>query len=246
VVAAERGLRWPGLRRALVQRARPLIERAIAIDWPHPSAQVRVAGAEVGRSMTFSDAEGRPRRVRFKVDRVDRVGQALVLTDYKSGHPPSLGKRAETRRRQLRQAVRRGERLQVAAYAGSTEGAVGRYLFVDPGLSDEHAVARLDSSDPAVTRALPRVLRGLLEAWEGGVFVPRLEDPRGDEPRSCQRCPVAQACCRGDSTQRARLRSLAESSRRRDAEADRWGGASGWESILPWLWWLGAAPEERP
>ncbi len=239
-VAVARGLRWPGLRRALAERVRPLVERAVSLDWPHAQAQVRVVGAELPRSLAFRDGEGRPRRVRFKVDRIDRHGEALVLTDYKTGRPPSLGKRAETRRRQLRDAVQRGERLQVAAYAGSAEGAVGRYLFVDPQLPEALAVARLDRADPAVQRALPRVLRGLTEAWEGGVFPPRLEDPRGDEPRACRRCPVAEACSRGDSGQRARLRTLA--ARARDGGGDDLGDAAG---ILGWLFGLGERRERR-
>lgn len=249
--SSERGLMLPGLRRALERRVTPLVQRAVGLDWPHTAAQLDVVGTEQQRGIEIADGEGRPRRVRFTADRIDRqslatlpgdgpAGGTLVLSDYKTGRPFSSGRRSETRRRELRRAVARGERLQVAAYAAVAEGAVGRYVFLDPSLSDDEAVTRLDAGDRAVRVVLPRVLRDLIAAWESGVFSPRLEDARGDEPRSCGRCAVAEACYRGDSTVRARLRSLAEDS--------RGGGVALWESgfegralvLLAALWFLGA------
>ncbi|MBK8482117.1 MAG: PD-(D/E)XK nuclease family protein [Proteobacteria bacterium] len=170
-VASEGGFALlPGLKRALARRVRPLVERAVALDWgaaegaaeaeaQGPSA-VHVVGAEYAGTVLLRDQQGQERVVTFRADRVDRRASALVLTDFKTGRPLSPAKRAETRLAHLRSAVRRGERLQAAVYAqfrGAPGGApggspigelrtIGRYVFLG---DDDPAQQRWSADEPA-------------------------------------------------------------------------------------------------
>jgi hypothetical protein len=204
-VAEREGILLAGLRKALGQMTLPRVRRALQLDWPHPRATVPVAGGEQTRSVVVCDLEGQQKRIAFKADRIDERGERLLLTDYKTGRPLSLGKRPKTRVEQLRRQIASGQRLQVACYAASSEEAVGRYLFLDPDIEADIAVAQIGSDDPSVRQVLPRVLGLLLSCLQQGVFFPRLEDARGAELRACRSCELAEACFRGDSGVRRRL-----------------------------------------
>jgi hypothetical protein len=207
-VADEEGIRLPGLQRVLAIVALPYVERALALDWREDDA-LAVLGAELQGETTLRDAEGRERRVAFKADRVDGDSEQLRLSDYKTGRPLAAA-RAATRESHLRQALERGEWLQAAVYAacGAAPAIVGRYVFLRPELSFGAATLSLAHDDSAVRDLLPRVLSCLVDAWDEGVFFPRLEEPGGREPTACRYCRIAEACARGDSGARRRLRRL--------------------------------------
>jgi hypothetical protein len=189
--------------------ALPYVERAFALDWPEGDP-LAVLGAELQGETMVLDAEGHERRVAFKADRVDGDRERLLLSDYKTGRPLATARTAATREIHLRQALQRGEWLQAAVYAacGAAPSLVGRYLFLEPELASGAATLSLAHDDGAVRELLPRVLACLVDAWDDGVFFPRLEEPSGREPSACRTCRIAEACSRGDSGTRRRLRLL--------------------------------------
>lgn len=238
VTAEAAGLTLPGLQRALGDAALPAVVRALDLDWPHAFAQVTVVGSEIERSVTVRDRAGNERRVLFRADRLDRRRGIEVLTDYKTGAPLSRAKRAETRQEHLVASIRRGQRLQVAAYAaGASAGqrAEGRYLFVSPDLASEVAVATLAGDDPHWHEAMEAVMAQLLSGWDAGVFFPRLEDANGREPPWCGSCEVSEACVRGDSEARGGLRRLVEAAKKR---ATSGAALADWEERLLDVWYL--------
>ncbi|MCA9664002.1 MAG: PD-(D/E)XK nuclease family protein, partial [Myxococcales bacterium] len=208
-VSLEAGLHLPGLHGALAAIAEPYVQRALEIDWPLRRSRVDVLGGELEVVAVICDASGVERRIACKADRVDMVRGSPRITDYKTGRPLSRGKRSSTRHKHLRRAVAGGRALQAAAYAASTSGdGVGRYLYVRPDL--DARISELDlPADDEITRDLfPMVAAELLAGFEEGAFFPRLEDERGEEPRSCSYCQVADACLRGDSSARRRLAEI--------------------------------------
>ncbi|HSM14487.1 MAG TPA: PD-(D/E)XK nuclease family protein, partial [Thermoanaerobaculia bacterium] len=153
------------------------------------------------------DLSGSPRRLPFRVDRVELEDDVLLLTDYKTGKPVSRAVQATTRERHLAAQIARGERLQLVAYARSLapRPALGRLLFVAPDLDDDWRDVRLepDALDPALERG---VLETLYEVWDRGACVPRLLDDKGRDPWSgCASCSVRVACVQGDSGARGRF-----------------------------------------
>jgi RecB family exonuclease len=206
-VAREAGITWPALREALEARAQPYLQRALELDLGVADARLALLGAELAGSIVVGG-----RSLAFRADRVDQLEEGrLRLSDYKTGAPLTRALGEEARLRRLRQAVARGEALQIAAYlaAAVALGARGRgrYLYLDPALDASCAELSLEETDAAL-RILPGTVALLCTAWEQGVFFPRLEDPHGQEPRACERCALAEACVRGDSGMRRRLREL--------------------------------------
>lgn len=206
-VAREAGIAWPALREALEARSQPYLLRALELDLGVADARLALIGAELAGSIVV---DGRP--LAFRVDRVDLLEEGrLRLSDYKTGAPLTRAMGEEARLRRLRQAVARGEALQIAAYLASAVAlgarGRGRYLYLDPALDASLAELSVEESDAALG-ILPRTVSLLCAAWEQGVFFPRLEDPQGQEPRACERCALAEACVRGDSGMRRRLREL--------------------------------------
>ncbi len=151
----------------------------------------------------------------FKADRVDRRDGGLVLTDYKTGrHFLKGGATPATLRRTLLAAVRSGERLQAAAYAlaGGDPRDRGRYLFLRPERdeNDPERAVPVGADDAELAKAFQRAAGATLAAWDRGAFFPRLVEPEQDrEPARCRWCAVAEACLRGDSGARRRLREWA-------------------------------------
>ena len=63
--------------------------------WSEPMA---VIGAELEAAVEVEGGDGKVRRVGFRVDRVDRVGGHLRLTDYKTGRTLSVAVKPEDSR----------------------------------------------------------------------------------------------------------------------------------------------------
>ncbi len=221
-VAADHGIGVPGFPRALAEVARPYLEVARRIDWraadgPGPAT----VAVEAEGAVEVPDLSGRRRTVRFKADRADRAPGAapeaggLLLTDYKTGRRAlSRAVAAETRRAHFLADVRSGRRLQAIAYAlgAGSSAARGRYLFLHPELADEPALRSpsVEAGDEEFAEAFREAVVATLSAWDRGAFFPRLVEPDRDrEPRRCEHCEVAEACLRGDSGARARLRDWA-------------------------------------
>ena len=205
----EDGVPLPGLARALVHRAEPFLAEARTADWGGDGPPPALA-AEVVGSLEIRDAAGAPRTLSFKADRVDRVGDRLRLTDYKTGKPVSTSARDTTQRKHLLAQIRTGERLQAVAYAqaggalAGGGGAAGRYLFLKPEIAVRDFA--VEAGDGEAAAAFAAAVAATLGAWDAGTFVPRVVDVRGqDEPLLCSYCAVAEACLRGDSGARARL-----------------------------------------
>ena len=239
---AEEGLFLPGLARALAERVRPFLEAARDEDWA-PGA-LPVLGAEVVGLLPVRDKAGRIRSVRFKADRVDRIGGSLRWTDYKTGKPFSDKKTDQKRRADFLNRVRAGTNLQGVAYLQAAEGRepgqTGRYLFLRPNAEErEFAVP---AGDPEFTPAFANAAEAVLGTWDEGGFFPRLVDPKGQkEPTRCGFCAVSEACLRHDSGSRLRLFEWTVAAAAEAAEAGRTAA----EAALLRVWRL-PVREETP
>ncbi len=239
----DEGVPWRGLARVLADRALPLVERARSLDWGE--AGLAVLGVELAGEVSVADAAGRPRRVAFRADRLDRGPDgALRLTDYKTGRPFDPGQKRDTARKRLLAAVREGKLLQAMAYerADPAGGARGRYLYL-------HAEAGApELAMPEGDRELADLFAGtaasLLALWDAGSFFPRVVEPSGrQEPVRCKFCEVAEGCLRGDSGARRRLFEWSERARAAAAAAGDAGAADEAAALLG-VWRLAAAVEE--
>ncbi len=200
----DEGVELPGLARALAARAQPYLERARELVF---AKNAGVLGAEVRGALTLEDIPGATRALAFKADLVAREGDALALSDYKTGRPFSTGARDDTRRKALLARVAAGQALQGPAYQlGAGTGARGRYVFVRPDVANDRALVEIDPGDQELLAAFHNTVTVLAGGLEHGVFVPRLvDDTRAAEPPRCGYCDVAEACLRGDSGARRRL-----------------------------------------
>ena len=208
LAAAEESLREaaigvPGFARVLARRARPYLERVRDLDWadgpPHVLAAEVMATARV-------NVGGTERKVRFKADRLDRVGETLRFTDYKTGKPLAKQSGATYRDAALQHGIASGRLLQALAYARrGGPGSEGRYLQLHENAPDvARAVAVRD--EPPYSELFDAASGVLFDAWDAGGFFPRLRQAESDvEPGSCRFCDVKQACLRGDSGARRRL-----------------------------------------
>ena len=71
-------------------------------------------------------------------------------------------------------------------------------------------LVRADDDD--ISELLDRALTATLAVWRSGSFVPRLvKHDENAEPTLCRFCEVAEACLRGDSGSRGRLRGWTSS-----------------------------------
>jgi hypothetical protein len=205
------GIPIPGFSRVLAQRAVAHLAVARAVDWPAPGSTVPVVGTELGGRLSIRAADGPPREIHFRADRVDRLATGLRFVDYKTGRPPDDARSEAKRAEAQRGAIARGESLQAAAYALSAPGARGRYLYLRPDAPDHARDFECVAEDVALPFA--SAVRVLLDARDRGSFVPRLRHPdRDEEPRACARCEVKEACLRGDSGARRRLGRFASGS----------------------------------
>lgn len=205
-VAYGEELRVPGLIEALARRAEVFVHRALDVEFAGTDS-LHIQGCEVRGELELKLPDGGVRRLSFLADRADRgEGGAPIYTDYKTSRPPWVQKGAAKRAEKLAEAVLRGERLQVAAYATSAEGAAGRYLFLRPrsGALEEAYSAALAHDAPAV-KAFRTVGGELIAAREAGMAFARMEKPDGSRPPACDWCELSEACLRHDSGARRRL-----------------------------------------
>lgn len=203
--AYENELRMAGLIEALSRRALPFVERALQIEFAQ-RASIPVLGCEVRSQVELKLPDGSIRTLGFLADRADADADgAPIFTDYKTARPFTVAA-AATRAKKLAEAVLRGERLQVAAYAAAAEGASGRYLFLrpKPGAPSEAYVAGLSHDNPSV-QAFREVGGQLMAAREAGFAFARMEKPDGSPGRACDWCDLSEACLRHDSGARRRL-----------------------------------------
>jgi len=218
--AAERVVRDESIALAsyaqgLARCALPFVLEARRADWD--GGAPRVLGVEVKGALLVAAPDGSPHEISFEADRVDRHGDGLRLTDYKTGKPPGEESPALARHEQrLRERIAQGVALQASVYAAAAgEAGQGRYLYLGPDLPDE--VRGLAA--PREPERFAAVVGTLLAAWDLGAFVPRLRDPANDqEPFTCQLCEVKEACLRGDSGVRLRLGEWAATAPDTDVE----------------------------
>ena len=223
----EAGLALVGLARALALRARPFLD----------AARERAEVGEVGPTLLGVELPGETRvealdlELRFRADRVDRVDEHLVVTDYKTGRPISKASTPKTRRKNLLEQLLRGSALQAAVYAFSHSAPVaqGRYVYLNPEIEENCAIASIDADDDEARSCFEQALARVIGAWRSGSFFPRLLDPRGRPFSECEWCAVRTACLLGDSGARRRLERWT---------SEREAGESPAESNLLELWRL--------
>jgi hypothetical protein len=201
------GIGMPGFHRVVALAARPYLDELERIDWPD-GTRVPVLGGEVSDGIELPGGPA-PRRLAFRADRIDGPDGRLVYTDYKTGtRSISKAKGEAARRASLLRQVQAGLLLQVPAYALAGGGS-GRYLFLNPQFEGPRVV-ETDSSDSEISTAFEAAIDAALEAWREGAFPPRVVEANRDrEPKRCDWCEVRQACVRGDSGARRRLRDWA-------------------------------------
>jgi len=178
---------------------------AAAADWRQ--GPVEVLAVEVEGEARL-EAWGVPVTLAFRADRVDRDGERILLTDYKTWKPRKL--RSRTRADKWLASLRRGVDLQPAAYVAALGGAAasGRFFALgEAEQDDEERVAAVDEGSRAELAAFAEAVRRAAAALGAGRLPPRLVDPSGFEAGpACRWCDVAEACLQGDSGARRRLR----------------------------------------
>ncbi|MCH2101353.1 MAG: PD-(D/E)XK nuclease family protein [Planctomycetes bacterium] len=199
-------LHSPGLIQALADRAEFFVLRALDIEFASRDV-LHVQGCEVRGELDLKLPDGSIRQLSFLADREDRGSDGdSIYTDYKTSRPPWKQKKVEDRAKKLAESVLRGERLQVAAYAASSEGATGRYLFLRPRAGVADAAYQVELAQCARTVEAFRNVGGeLMAAREAGLAFARMEKPDGSRPMACDWCEVSEACLRHDSGARRRL-----------------------------------------
>ncbi len=213
--ARDEGIVQPGFARLLARRASGVLARVHQLEFANGGPAV--LAAEVEGHIEVVRSEGEPRRVSFRADRADRSGDGVVLVDYKTGRPLSEAKRADTRMRHLLAEIERGKRLQGPAYARAARE--GRYLFAKPETEEAYARVSMAHDDAAVQQAFEAAACELLDAFERGVFPPKLIGAnRQGLARACGSCDVSEACLQGETGSR---RHLAAWLARHDAAPER-------------------------
>jgi len=212
------GIVQPGFASLLARRALPVLERIRALEFA--AGGPAVLGAEVRGAVEVARADGRTRRLVFRADRADLADGGVVLVDYKTGQPVSEAKGADTRAQHLLAQIVQGRRLQGPAYAlAGGPAREGRYLFAKPELDDACARVAIAHDDAAVRAAFEGAAGALLDAFELGVFPPKLlGGKRAGKARACGACDVAEACLQGETGSR---RHLAAWLARNDAAPER-------------------------
>jgi RecB family exonuclease len=195
----------PGYARVLARRAAPFVDVARQVDWSEGA--VDVVGVERDGEALLSIGGGETRALRFRADRVDRVGGGLRITDYKTGKTKI--KKKDDAASLLESAADR-RLLQAVVYAASARGAEGRYLFLKPD-DDGCREGRVVVGAEGLPQRLEAALAAVFDAYEEGALIPRLRLAREDTENSeCRRCDVKEACLRGDSGARGRLARFME------------------------------------
>jgi hypothetical protein len=238
----ELGMNLPGMALVLRDMAWPFLLTARALDWPEPDSTLEVLGVEIEGVVPAAG-----RAIHFKADRADLNGDRLVLTDYKTGRTIDAGKRAATRLRNFLKQVRSGKRLQASTYALAglpvALARTGRFLFLDPETEDHARDFSVEDDDRDFISAAGSAWSVVSEAWDSGVFVPRIVEPDGhSQGDACDRCDMRQACRLGDSGYRRRL--VDHIQRHTPAFKHTPGQLGGVSQTLLRLWWLGQDPPD--
>lgn len=208
----QKGSHEPGLRRLICHVALPLIERARSLfseEASHHTSEEETSGCLGVELQGVAEAQlsdGQRMRVRFIADRVDRLGDRLILSDFKTG------KQAVSEGEFLKK-LSQGKILQPSAYVHgttSTEKKVrARLLYLNPEVDEDRRSVLLEKESPAAETWI-HALKPVRDAWHAGVFFPRLTDPTGERVHdSCRMCDVSAACLHGDSSARAKLVEMA-------------------------------------
>ena len=209
-VANANGIPWVGFSGVLAEVALPYLDQARELLWEDPQGTQPVA-VELECSLPAGKGS-EDQELHFRVDRIDSTNGPLTLSDYKTNRRGvSSAKTQVTRDRHLIAEIGKGRLLQAAAYARAAGGEhdQGRYVFVNPSFKgpDEARLVSVAATDAAAIEAFEKAVDTLIEAWHAGIFFPRLVEPDVDrEPSACEYCSVAEACVRGDSGMRGRLR----------------------------------------
>ncbi|MBW2281742.1 MAG: PD-(D/E)XK nuclease family protein [Deltaproteobacteria bacterium] len=202
-VLREEGVGFAALKLLLVETARPLVATARRRLWPE-TGPLRLVGSELQGELQL----GAGRALGFRADLIEQRLEGPRLTDVKTGRSISQAKQPKTRLNHLRKAIASGQKLQGAVYQlGGGPDATGRYVFVGAETADECAEFSIQPGDAELIATARRVLDGLFDGWDAGVFFPRLLGDNDAEPQRCGYCELSQACLRGDSGARARLRA---------------------------------------
>jgi len=193
----------PGLVETCCALARPHLQHARDFLTAEARAfpEGGLLGAEVsGRAEVATPGGVVP--ILFRADRVERRGETVVVSDYKTGRPKDAGE-------VFLKGVPGGSDLQPIAYALAGEAAGeqtrGRYLFLKAEEAEDLPVELEDTE--TLVPALERTVGALVEAWLAGVFTPRVEDRKGTANGACKYCDVASACSKGESGARRALRA---------------------------------------
>ena len=179
----------PALAPALAVFSRTYLERARTIDWAEGPRVV--LGAEITGHVALEHGD-RMIDVRFRTDRVDPRDDGLALTDYKTSSPGP---------KTVPDALCKGKLLQGAAYAlAAGEQGVGRYVVLKDGERDPVRTVHWVDADQ-----LPEIVAEILDAWQLGVWFPRMTTAKMGPGPACRFCRVKPACMQDDSGFRARL-----------------------------------------
>jgi hypothetical protein len=205
-VALGEELRLQGMIDALAAQAKPFLQRAVNFEWPEPDFVLPVEGCEVTEATTvnWNDLSF---ELSFRADRVDSGETGLIYTDYKASKPLTVAKGDATRAANHLKDLQRGTRLQATAYATSSTGAVGRYLFLNVADDLERRLAEIcvTNSDPGFSESFSQTCGVLYQSLMLGVAAPRFETADGKKNKTCDYCDVADACLVNDSGNRRRL-----------------------------------------
>ncbi len=233
-VVLQRNLGLPGLDRALARATSPHLQVARREDWPAGTSRAPIVAAEIEGRLPLPHPGSVPREILFRADRMDRSrgegNDGFTFTDYKTGRwSPGKGSSASAGRRLLN-AVREGEWLQAAAYAlaARTGDDRGRYLFLNPLFDDDAGrVFSVSAGQERLIDHFARAVSALVSVWDAGALFPRLLNWRGDkEPAFCSFCDVSDACIRGDSGARRRLRAWVQDQAAPESDTSPEGAAA--------------------
>lgn len=246
-VALGEELRLQGMIDALAAQAEPFLQRAVNFEWPQPDFVLPVEGCEVTETTTvnWNDLSF---ELSFRADRVDSGETGLIYTDYKASKPLTSAKGDATRAANHLKEVQQGTRLQATAYATSSTGAVGRYLFLNVADDLERRLAEICvvGSDAGFGDSFSQTCGVLYQSLMLGVATPRFETADGKKNKTCDYCDVADACLVNDSGNRRRLvaavENLSMSRCHATIEDSTKAALSGAELNLTDLWHLNDKP----
>jgi RecB family exonuclease len=193
---AESGVAWRGFAQAVQPSALLALHELRTMD-----AELEgVLGGEVELEWEREDGPS----VHFRADRLaTTIDGTTLITDFKLGKPPTNHKTENTRRKKLVSAVREGRLLQGLAYARSRDDAVGRYLYLNPGIDMPVREFRFGADDAEMVNAMDAVVSEVQEALETGAMFPRVSEASRDaKPAACGYCAVREACPVEDSSLR--------------------------------------------